>query len=47
MRVDQKALSQTKEKPATQEHLPLAVCFNKTLPKMKNIIEKHRHFLHS
>ena len=39
MRADRKALLQTK--PVTQENIPLGVTFNKTLPSMKNIIDKH------
>ena len=44
MRVDRKALLQTKEKRVTQENL-LDVTFNKTLPNIKNVIYKHWHIL--
>ena len=44
MRVDRKALLQTKEKRVTQENL-LEVTFNKTLPNIKNVIYKHWHIL--
>ena len=43
MRVDRKAPLQIKEKPATQENLPLVVTFNKTLLNIKNVIDKLWH----
>ena len=43
MCVDQKALLQTKEKPATHESLPPVVTFNKMLPNIKNTVDKNLH----
>ena len=45
MIVDRKILSENKEKPSTQGNLPLAITFNKILPDVKNIIDKHWHVL--
>ena len=45
MRVDRKILLENKEKPSTQENLPLVLTFNKTLPNIKNVIDKHWHIL--
>ena len=45
MRADLKALLQTKEKPVTHEILPIVVTFNKTLPNIKNVIDKHGYIL--
>ena len=41
MSVDRKILLENKEKPSTQGNLPLVLTFNKVLPKIKNIIDKH------
>ena len=45
MNVDRKLLLENKEKPSTQENLPLVLTFNKTLPNIKNVIDKHWHIL--
>ena len=45
MSVDRKILLENKENPSTQENLPLVLTFNKTLPNIKNVIDKHRHIL--
>ena len=45
MRVDRKVLSQTNQKPSTQENLPLVVTFNKMLPNIKNVFDKHWHII--
>ena len=45
MSVDQKILLENKEKPSTQGKLALVHTFNKTLPNIKNVIDKHRHIL--
>ena len=37
MSVDRKILLENKEKPSTQENLPLVLTFNKTLPNIKNV----------
>ena len=34
-------LLENKEKPSTQGNLPLVLTFNKTLPNIKNVIDKH------
>ena len=41
MSVDRKILLENKEKPSTQGNLPLGLTFNKILPNIKNIIDKH------
>ena len=41
MCVDRKPFLQTKEKPATKEHLSLVVTFNESVPNIKNVIDKH------
>ena len=43
MNVDQKILLENKEKPSTQGNLPLVLTYNKTLPNIKNVIDKHWH----
>ena len=45
MNVDRKLLLETKEKPSTQGNLPLVLTYNKTLPNIKNVIDKHWHIL--
>ena len=45
MSVDRKVLLENKEKPSTQGNLPLVRTFNKTLPNIKNVIDKHWHIL--
>ena len=40
-----KTKRKTKETPATQENLLLVVAFHKTLPNIKNVIDKHWHIL--
>ena len=45
MSVDRKILLENKEKPSTQGNLPLVLTFNKTLPNIKNVIDKHWHIL--
>ena len=41
MSVDRKILLKNKEKLSIQENLPLVLIFNKTLPNIKNVIDKH------
>ena len=43
--VDRKILLENKEKPYTQENLPLVLTFNKTLPDIKIVVDKHWHIL--
>ena len=43
--VDWKILLKNKEKPSTQGNLQLVLTFNKTLLKIKNVIDKHWHIL--
>ena len=45
MIVDRKILLQNKDKPSTQRNLPLVLTFNKTLPNIKNVSDKHWHTL--
>ena len=45
MRVDPKTLLQTTKHPGTLENLTLVVAFNKTLPNIKNVIDKHWHII--
>ena len=45
MSVDQKILLENKEKPSTHGKLALVHTFNKTLPNIKNVIDKHWHIL--
>ena len=40
-----KILLENKEKPSTQGNLPLVLTCNKTLPNIKNIIDKHWYIL--
>ena len=41
MDLDLKTFLQPKEKPSTQEALPLVVSFNKTLSNVENIIDNN------
>ena len=41
MSVDQKILLENKEKPSTQGNLPLILTFNKILPNIKKVLDKH------
>ena len=41
MDLDSKTFLQPKEKPSTQEALPLVVTFNKTLSNVENIIDNN------
>ena len=43
MSVDQSMLPENKEKPSTQGNLPLVFTFNKTLPNIKTVKDKHWH----
>ena len=43
--VDRKILLENKEKPSTQANVPLLLTFNKTLPNIKNVVNKHWHIL--
>ena len=43
MNVDRKILLENKEKPSTQGNLPLVLTYNKTLPNIKSVIDKHWH----
>ena len=43
MSVDQSILPENKEKPSTQGNLPLVFTFNKTLPNIKTVKDKHWH----
>ena len=43
MNVDRKIFLANKDKPSTQGNLPLVLTYNKTLPNIKNIIDKHSH----
>ena len=36
---------ENKDKPSTQTNLQLALTFNKALPKIKNVKDKHWHIL--
>ena len=45
MSVDRKVLLENK-KPSTQGNLSLVLTFNKTLPTIKNVTDKHRHILY-
>ena len=40
MNVDKKILLESKEKPSTQENLLLVLTYNKSLPIIKNVIDK-------
>ena len=42
---DRKILLENKEKPSTQGNVPLLLTFNKTLPNIKNVVNKHWHIL--
>ena len=42
---DRNIMLEDKEKPSTQRNLQLALTFNKTLPKIKNVKNKHWHIL--
>ena len=42
---DRKILLENKEKPFTQGNVPLLLTFNKTLPNIKNVVNKHWHIL--
>ena len=43
--VDRKILLENKEKSSTQGNLPLVLTFYKTLPDIKNVIDKHWNIL--
>ena len=43
--VDRKILLENKEKPSTQANVPLLLTFNKTLPNIKNVVNKHWYIL--
>ena len=45
MSVDQKILLENKDKPTSHGNLPLVLIFNKTLPNIKNVLDKDRHIL--
>ena len=45
MIADRKILLPNKDKPSTQRNLPLVLTFNKTLPNIKNVIDKYWHTL--
>ena len=45
MNVNRKILLENKEKPSTQGNLPLVLTYKKTLPNIKNVIDKHWHIL--
>ena len=45
MSIDRKILLENKEKPSTQGNLLLVLIFNKTLPNIKNVIDRHWHIL--
>ena len=42
---DRKILLENKEKSSTQGNVPLLLTFNKTLPNIKNVVNKHWHIL--
>ena len=45
MSVDRKILLENKEKPSTQGNLPLVLTSDKTLPNIKNDMDKHWYIL--
>ena len=45
MSVDRKILLENKEKPSTQGNLPLVLTYDKTLPNIKNDMDKHWYIL--
>ena len=45
MNVDKKILLESKEKPSTQENLLLVLTYSKSLPIIKNVINKLWHIL--
>ena len=45
MSVDRKILLENKEKPSTQGNLPLVLTSGKTLPNIKNDMDKHWYIL--
>ena len=45
MNIDRKILLENKEKSSTQGNLLSVLTFNKTLPNIKNVIDKHWHIL--
>ena len=45
MNVDRRIPLKHKKKPSTQGNLPFVLTYNKTLPNIKNVIDKYWHIL--